>query len=291
MHTCHRALLALSLAVGLAGCSQISTRPDAAAAIGSQATESQVTEIKSLSAITDVIAQGDPQRTLLVLDIDDTLLTSTVFFGSDRWYEWQKSLAPADPGHVPCKFDVIALNYEAGTQVSTEGAAGRDLVNALPVDKLLQTARNPGYRGGTVRELRAAGYALPRMLGDSTGGIAFDYTPRPGADPVNVSYQDGVMMVSGQDKGETLLALLDRLAVRYDRVVLVDDGRRNIDAMQAAMARAGIRYHGLWYTRIDKTIDAAAVRDGVEGWAATRTWLQTAFPERLQRMEANDCFY
>lgn len=290
MHT-RRALFVLSLAAAfaVAGCAQSprsGERPAVPATV-----ESQVTEIKSLSAIPGVLAQGDPGRTLLVLDIDDTLLTSAVFFGSDRWYEWQKSLAPGDPGHVPCKFDVIALNYEAGTQVATEGAAGRDLVNGLAVDKLLQTARNPGYRGGTVRELRAAGYALPRMLGNSADGMTFDYLPRAGAEPVTVSYQDGVMMVSGQDKGETLLALLERLQRSYERVVLVDDGRRNIDAMQAALARAGIRYHGLWYTQVDKTVDAQAAREGAQGWAATRAWLEATFPERLRRMDAGTCFY
>ena len=54
-----------------------------------------------------------PKRTLLVLDIDDTLLTSDGFFGSDKWYEWQKTLPASDPGKVPCLFDVISLNYEA----------------------------------------------------------------------------------------------------------------------------------------------------------------------------------
>ncbi|WP_165967465.1 DUF2608 domain-containing protein [Luteimonas aestuarii] len=285
-----RRFLALPLILALAACAQLPTTPSAAQP-ARQAAESQVTEIKALSAIPDVLAQGDVRRTLLVLDIDDTLLTSKVFFGSDRWYEWQKSLSPGDPGHVPCKFDVIALNYEAGTQVATEGAAGRDLINSLQVDTLMQTARNPGYRGGTIRELQAAGYALPRMLGPTPNGVSFDFRLRPHADPTTLTYQDGVMMLSGQDKGETLLSLFRLLGLDYDRVVLVDDGKRNIDNMQAALARAGIDYHGLWYTRIDKTVDADAASEGAEGWAATRAWLQAVFPERLQRMEAGQCFY
>lgn len=284
------ALPLLLLALGLVACTSSPLR-DAAAPPANGAVESQVTEINRLSAIADVLAPGDGQRTLLVLDIDDTLLTSAVFFGSDRWYEWQKSLSPGDPAHVPCKFDVIALNYEAGTQVTTEGEAGRDFINGLAVDTLLQTARNPGYRGGTVRELRAAGYRLPRMLGDSADGVAFDYVAESGAAPITLSYQDGVMMVSGQDKGRTLLALLDRLSLRYDRVVLVDDGRRNIDNMQAALAQARIHYHGLWYTRVDKRVDADDARAGAEAWSATRDWLQRVFPERLRRMQEGQCFY
>jgi hypothetical protein len=283
-----RTRLALPFLLALAACAQL---PETRTPQPVREARSQVTEIKSLSAIPAVLAQGDPARTLLVLDIDDTLLTSKVFFGSDRWYEWQKSLSPGDPGHVPCKFDVIALNYEAGTQVATEGPEGRDLVNGLQVDALMQTARNPGYRGGTIRELRAAGYRSPPMLGPTRDGVAFEFRLRPDATPTTLTYQDGVMMLSGQDKGETLLALFRQLALDYDRVVLVDDGRRNIDNMQAAMARAGIDYHGLWYTRIDKTVDAASAREGAAAWAATRAWLEAVFPERLARMDAGECFY
>ena len=129
------------------------------------------------------------------------------------------------------------------------------------------------------------------MLGPTPNGVSFDFRLRPDADPTTLTYQDGVMMLSGQDKGETLLSLFRLLGLDYDRVVLVDDGKRNIDNMQAALARAGIDYHGLWYTRIDKTVDAGAASEGAEGWAATRAWLQAVFPERLQRMEAGQCFY
>ncbi|HRN63104.1 MAG TPA: DUF2608 domain-containing protein [Luteimonas sp.] len=284
-----RALFAVSLLLFLGACAQTPQRAQAPPA--ARAGESQVTQIQRLADILPVLDANGGRRTLLVLDIDDTLLTSQVFFGSDRWYEWQKSLQPGDAGFVPCKFDIIGLSYEAGTQRLTEDAAARDLVNAIAGDKLLLTARNPGYRGGTIRELRAAGYTLPDTLGTDRDGVLFDWRPTPGAAPVPISYQDGVMMVTGRDKGETLLAMLQLQSLDYDRVVLVDDGRRNIDQMQAALARAGIDYHGLWYTHVDKTIAPADVSAGQAGWTALRTWLAGTFPERLRRMEAGQCFY
>lgn len=284
-----RALSVLILPLLLAACAQTPQRAQSPAPARSP--ESQVTEIRQLADILPVLDAGGDRRTLLVLDIDDTLLTSTAFFGSDRWYEWQKSLAPGDPGLVPCRFDVIGLGYEAGTQTPTEGAAGRDLVNAISTDTLMQTARNPGYRGGTIRELRAAGYALPATLGADRDGVLFDWRPAPDAAPTSISYQDGVMMVTGRDKGETLLALLRLQSLEYDRVVLVDDGRRNIDQMQAALAKAGIDYHGLWYTRIDKTVSDEDARAGAAAWKGLRDWLAQVFPDRLQRMEADQCFY
>lgn len=285
----NRLLFPLVLALGLTACGHVAPRADAPS---SRTTgESTVSEVQSLDAIHAALAESGARRTLLVLDIDDTLLTSPVFFGSDRWYEWQKSLAAGDPGKVPCRFDVIALNYEAGTQQVTEEADVRERLNGLTVDRLILTARSPGYRAGTLRELRAARYALPPMLAGAGDGLLMSWRPAPSAAPVSLSYQDGVMMVAGQDKGRTLLALLDRLGQRYDRVVLADDGRHNIDHMQAALREAGIDYHGLWYRRVDKRITDADRIAGKAGWTSMRTWLQTVFPERLQRMEAGQCAY
>ena len=283
-----RTLLSVFLLLGLSGCGHLATR---APAVAHANPESQIVEVKTLTAIPDALAASGVRKTLLVLDIDDTLLTSAGFFGSDRWYEWQKTLADGDPGKVPCKFDVIALNYEAGTQVATEPSDGPRTINAIGNDTLLLTARNPLYRSGTIRELKRAGYTLPHQLDGSTEGRIYRWRRDPEAAPVMVSYDSGVLMVSGQDKGVLLLDLLQRLGLRYGRVVLVDDGKKNIDAMQAALHGAGIDYTGLHYTRIDKTVTAADRTAGTDGWGAMRGLLQTAFPERLADFEAGRCAF
>ena len=164
-------------------------------------------------------------------------------------------------------------------------------INALGVDKVMLTSRNPLYRGGTLRTLREAGYALPRMLGGQADGSAWDWRKAPDAAPVHVVYDQGIFMTSGQDKGRVLLALLQRLGLRYERVVLVDDGRRNIDNMQAALRDAGIAYLGLHYTRVDKTVDTDEAAAGRAGWQAWRQLLAGTYPQRLRALEAGKCAY
>ena len=88
-----------------------------------------------------------------------------------------------------------------------------------------------------------------------------------------------------------LLDLLQRLHLRYDRVVLVDDGEKNIANMQAALRDAGIDYLGLHYTRIDKTVDAEEARAGRDGWQAWRRLLAGTYPQRLQTLERGACSY
>ncbi len=280
-----RRLLPLALTALLAACASTGTVP----APGSATATSEVRNSRDLGDIGPALAES-PGRTLLVLDTDDTLLTSAGFFGSDRWYEWQKTLQAGDPGKVPCLFDVISLNYEAGSQQPTQ-PGGPALVNGLRVDKLLLTSRNPLYRGGTLRTLRDAGYALPSPLGASGDGGSWAFRTAPGAQPVRVAYDQGVFMTSGQDKGLVLLDLLRRLGLRYERVLLVDDGDKNIANMQAALGKAGIDYLGLHYTRVDKRISAADAEAGRRGWQAWRSLLGSLYPERLQQFEAGKCSY
>lgn len=277
-----RRLLPAALALLLAACASHGTHP-------STGVESEVRTTADLATIAPALAEST-KRTLLVLDIDDTLLTSAGFFGSDKWYEWQKTLPAGDPGKVACLFDVIALNYEAGSQQPTQ-PDGPALVNGLQVDKLLLTSRNPLYRGGTLRTLDDAGYALPAMLGGQAEGRSWEFRKAADAKPVRVAYDQGVFMTTGQDKGLVLLDLLRRLDLRYDRVLLVDDGGKNIANMRAALRDAGIDYLGLHYTRVDKSVGAAEAEAGRAGWQAWRQLLSTTYPQRLKAFENGKCDY
>ena len=272
----------LLLVVLLSACAGQAVRPSATP-------ESEVRASHDLADIAPALAEST-KRTLLVLDIDDTMLTSDGFFGSDKWYEWQKTLPASDPGKVPCLFDVISLNYETGGQRATQ-PDGPALVNAVQVDKLLLTSRNPLYRGGTLRTLRDAGYALPAPLAGQADGSSWDFRKAPDAAPVRITYDQGVFMTTGQDKGLALLALLQRLHTRYDRVVLVDDGKKNIDNMQNALRKAGVDYLGLHYLRVDKSIAAADAQAGRAGWQAWQRLLGEVYPQRLQALQQGQCDY
>ena len=280
-----RACWALFTAL-LVGCAshQPATTP------GTAKVTSAAVDTRDLVDVLRILSEPYDGRTLLVLDIDDTLLTSSTFFGSDAWYEWQKTLPPQSPGYVPCKFDVIALNYEAGTQVPTQEDAVA-AINAIPFDKIILTARSPVYRGGTIRELKNAGYTLPAPLQPAFAGAIYEYQPQPAVPGVTVSYHQGVFMVAGQNKGELLVDLLKHLQVSYDRVVLVDDGEKNITSMRDAVTAAGIEYRGIHYTRIDKSVDPQKEQQGIAGWKAWEQLMAATYPERLARMKAGECAY
>jgi acid phosphatase class B len=49
---------------------------------------SQIVKVKDLSAAIEQAKALRLRSTLVVFDIDDTLLTGTEFFGSDKLYDW-----------------------------------------------------------------------------------------------------------------------------------------------------------------------------------------------------------
>jgi hypothetical protein len=256
--------------------------------------------ISQVRAITDLkqaeaLASGLPRAsTLVVFDIDDTLLTAPdigtpahpQFFGSDRWYVWQsKELQAGDPDKIGCLFDVIALNYEAATQKPTQPDAPA-IVGRIANDRLILTARSPDYRGATERELAKTGFApIPALAPEDA--VIFRWLANGGG---YMTYANGILMTRGANKGDALLALLGRIGRSYANVILVDDGEKNIQAMKAALAAKSINYYGLRYEGIKSDpLPPVTPRQIEESRAAIRDWshlLERIYPERKARYEA-----
>lgn len=235
---------------------------------------------------------GAGQNTLVVFDIDDTLLTSETFFGSDHWYEWQRGLKKGDAGYVPCKFDVIALNYEMGTQRVVEPDSV-DIVRAVTADMIYLTARNPAYRGATHRELDRAKYPFPKAISEKVDGTIFRLKDSASGREADVSYRSGVYMVSGLGKGDALVELLRRAGKSYGKVILVDDGEKNILSMKMAMESKSISYVGFHYLRVSKSLPLyrEMVESSNNSWSALKGYLNQTYPKRAEDFELERCNY
>ncbi|AVP96508.1 hypothetical protein C7S18_04535 [Ahniella affigens] len=249
---------------------------------------SVIEPVEDLEAIHAALARATGKRVLLVLDIDDTLLTSATEFGSDSWYDWQFNLPKDSPDRVPCLFDVMGFNFEVGTQRVTQCDA-TDVVNGLEVDRIMLTSRGANYRAGTIRQLLEAEYVLLPPIGKPEFGEMWRWTDEqdPKKRTYSLSYDQGVFMTTGANKGRVLLHLLKRRGLSYDYVILVDDGCKNIQNMQKALADEQIAYHGLWYTNIVKGVDQGKAK---QGWSDWLKLIESVYPKRAKLLRQNKCF-
>ncbi len=243
-----------------------------------------------------------PATTLVIFDIDDTLLSTPFisgnsgprrFFGSDAWFSWQYPMKGKGTHAIKCLFDFLAINYETDTQPATPDAAST--VKAIAGDKILLTSRSPDYRSGTERELREANILPIKQLTMDPNV----FIRRP--DGVSMTYFNGIYMTKGADKGEALFALLNHLGIdrKYDTVILADDGWKNIQSMYAAVTGRGIQFHGFLYEGVKKDPygpnGTGAGPDPNDIQAADTAWtdwldaLALSYPERKERFVNEIC--
>ncbi|MCO6048069.1 DUF2608 domain-containing protein [Aeoliella sp. ICT_H6.2] len=250
--------------------------------------------------------QFGPERVLVVMDIDNTLLAMDSDLGSDQWFEWQEFLLdqqPDSPHLVGQNFgellEVQGLLYAAHHMHPPEAEQPEQVqeLQNLGVDTLVLTSRGDDYRAATLRELKRAGYdfakTAPRIslfAGDAdnpyeTGSRFIPYnTETPAAfgltahemkvfhlpdNPREVSYADGVLMTSGQHKGAMLLMFMHLVNKPYDAIIYVDDHGRHVSRVYDAMARRGLDVTTFHYTHEAARVKQFAYGDKQE---VTRQW-------------------
>ena len=215
-------------------------------------------------------------RVLLILDIDNTLLTMPQYLGGDGWFNHHAAMiaAGSDPDFRDMGELIAAqtMLFGIGSMRATEQGIPAMLTEAArqKIDLFLLSARGPDLYDATRRELDRSGlrieapYACSFFLctddgiyGDSeirAALTAIGEVPQPSSYR-KILIRDGVMLVAGQDKGVMLKLLMGAIGGQdYAHVVVADDGRKNIDALAASGNPVPMTlFH---YRRIDPSVTA-----------------------------------
>jgi hypothetical protein len=248
------------------------------------------------AAVVNYAHKFDPERILLVLDIDNTLLAMDTALGSDQWFEWQRYLIDNEPTSKQRVADSFAglleaqgllynLSHMHPPQPNLPGLMRR--LQQLGIRTLVLTSRGPEFRPATERELRRNGYDfassaiathnLPRgeflpydLDHPEKDGLTKDEVDKfnlKAAKPIN--YENGIMMTAGQHKGAMLLTLLHDAGDDVDAIVYDDDNIKHVANVYAAVLARGKEISAFHYTREDKNIkgfDYGSKKDVEKRW-------------------------
>ena len=211
---------------------------------------------------------------LMVFDIDNTLLVMAQDFGSDQWFNWQyencvkkktkefKNCAASNMGEL---LDLTGQIFALSKTNPTENKAV-SVMNSLQdkgVKVMLLTSRGPNYRDATERELKINGYNPSlNTIGSGEPGSYIPYKldkpkqyglSKNDIDGLskarNISFQNGVMMTAGLNKGIMLKTILHKTNSKFKSIIFVDDHARHTKRMEKVFGK-------------DKTIDLVAYRYG-----------------------------
>jgi hypothetical protein len=210
-------------------------------------------------------AKARGRKVIVVFDIDNTLLTMPQDLGSDTWFNWQKAQdGSGDAFDALLRSNSLFLQASTMTPTQPDSAALVRQLQAAGIPVYALSARGSYLRGSTEAALKANGIDLSRApecgppLCIRRGDLRdreIRYAARwvglklPAGTYREITVSDGVMLVSGQDKGVMLNLLLRSLPVRYNDVYFVDDTFHNIENVQKAAPWITAKVHPYSYER------------------------------------------
>lgn len=254
------------------------------------------TEIVSFKTVAEDVSRLNSKygesNVLIVLDIDNTLLTSSVDIGGDIWYQWQRgklAIKPDESQKVACLFeDSIGLLYELLPMNLTERKLPEIIEQWQSAGNTVfaLTSRAPKYRSATERELNNKGidFEIAALSPAGKGAPIYRETSER-----ELSYMKGVMMTSGMNKGEMLDFILSKTERTFDAFVFVDDSEKNIvNVYQKYKGRNDIDRNLYHYVNVEKSreaefgsvLTAAQATNMANDWIKLNKTLKAIFPKR-----------
>jgi hypothetical protein len=252
--------------------------------------------------INEKVNKYGAENVLVVLDIDNTLLTGDTDLGSDIWYQWQNGELEIKPSPEQkltkdCLYnEAIGLLYELGTMRLTDSL----LPEYIPkwqdsgVTVFALTSRSPKYRAATERELlrNDIDLSVSELTTIDSQRMSFSYNLSR-----DVSYSDGIFMTTGLNKGEMLLHILNRSGRSFKAIIFADDTRKNIDAVKFSYTPCNnsadivlFHYTGIITERLKKNNDQVLTQEQADemdrDWDLLIQTLITIFSERIAK---SDC--
>ncbi|KTD14506.1 hypothetical protein Lgra_0537 [Legionella gratiana] len=196
--------------------------------------------------------QRDPKTTLMVFDLDDTLITMTQPLGSVGWWDWQSELL--NTGNDLDK--LVTTDYQQLVRIQnilfqlikmevTDQYVLPFLKNATDQGAMIMglTARGKEHLSATLMQLKDNNFLVGDKLLFQEKGLKFKNNKTSLADYLHcpqfskeVIYQRGIMFLDGEDKGQALLCALSKIKTEIKTIIFVDDAKRNSVSMDKAFA-------------------------------------------------------
>lgn len=204
----------------------------------------KVVEVTKMAAIKQAVQPG----TVLVFDIDNTLVEASQMYGSDQWFEHlvhtgivqgQKLGLPQAVGKERAIKRAIEI-WQPVQKVTTVQPVEKETAGIIEGFQkqgyctMGLTARPLDIEEATQRHLRSAGINL-------AAGCKMPEQMKGFEGKQDVGWYNGVLFVGpGNDKGEALVRFLSSNGVQAKRIVFVDDKSRNTDSVERACAKASL---------------------------------------------------
>jgi hypothetical protein len=211
--------------------------------------QAEVREAPTMALLNQVVTA----KTLLVFDIDNTLLEPVTTLGSDQWYGYdiEKHKARGEDQ------DTAIMNSVRDWLKIQPFTSVRPVERITPA--IIQNFQARGVRvmGLTARPIQASTLSARQL---ASAGIDLSKTP-PRGDDLELTSDDRALFTRGilyvgprNNKGLVLMKFLKMTSYRPARIVFADDKPIHVHNMDVATATEHIPYLGLRYGAADARV-------------------------------------
>ena len=200
------------------------------------------------------IASHIDQETLVVFDLDNTLIQTSQTLGSDQWFskeierniekgmEFNDALEMALEIYVPVQNKTSVTLVEEGITEFIDDL--KDQGNSI----IALTARNHNLQEATIRQLQSVGITF--------NTDEFNQTSLDLKGDGTVNTLKGIVFLDGQNKGTYLLSFLDTMNWNPKKIVFVDDKLKNVKDVEEALNKRGVDCTGIRYGHLDEKVES-----------------------------------
>ncbi len=192
--------------------------------------------------------------TLVILDIDDTLLLPQQTLGTDVWYRHRLNENKKRGLCPQAAFEKTLNEWEAVRRLT------KVKIVEEGTDHIVKEMQDQGIR---VMGLSTQGFSLAQVTASQLNdlNIFLDKNPPSKEDHYfsigeGVLYRKGILFTSGAPKGKALFALLDKIGYRPQHIVFINDKETHIVDVEGDAHEKEVKFTGLRYAYCDKRIEA-----------------------------------
>ncbi len=201
----------------------------------------------------DEIKKYATAETLVILDIDNTLIMPKQTLGSDQWFryrlEYYRKLGKSYPEALECALpEWEAVQNITSVQVVEETIP--EVIAYLQKEKI------------RVIGLTTRGLALATRTVYQLGSVGIDLSVTaptkeeiPLLNPHVILFRKGILFTAGTHKGKGLQKLLAKLDFQPKSIVFINDKRGNLRQLEEGVDELAIPFIGLRYGYLDATVD------------------------------------
>jgi hypothetical protein len=208
--------------------------------------EAKIVETAHFSELKNYITK----ESLIILDIDDTLLIPVQMLGCDEWFTGRLKKFEQEGLSRPCALDKALAEWEAIRHLTK-----MEIVEP-ETDSIVRSIQEAGYTvmglttqglalaTRTSRQLQDLGIILPRSCLHKNDECVSVYGH-------TVLYRDGILFTSGTAKGEALFLFLQKIGYSPKRVVFVNDKASHLQDVETSCVKQNVEFIGLRYAYSD----------------------------------------